>query len=161
MGFRKGADGKYHVICPDCGAERDLGWWPKTERCRPCGFKAHGNALKTGTEHVSGSMIGRWKVGARARKIPWTITPDDLEALWVKQDGRCALTGIVMDPPLINSPHGISLDRIDSTKGYEPGNIQFLCAAINLMKWSRPEAVFIELCKAVAEHSGGSTGGTN
>lgn len=31
-------------------------------------------------------------------------------------------------------PAAASLDRIDSTKGYVKGNVQFVCRAINLAK---------------------------
>jgi hypothetical protein len=42
-----------------------------------------------------------------------------------------------------------SLDRIDSTKGYTPENVQWLHKDINQMKMDLTEQKFIDLCKKV------------
>jgi endogenous inhibitor of DNA gyrase (YacG/DUF329 family) len=60
-----------------------------------------------------------------------------LKNLWEIQDGICPYTGIKMILPqkLSNrSPKKASLDRIDSSKGYVQGNVEFVCQAINLAK---------------------------
>lgn len=56
--------------------------------------------------------------------------------LMKKQDGQCALTGLKM---LLDDEPGddqcrYSLDRIDSAKQYEPGNLQVVCKFINRWK---------------------------
>lgn len=62
-----------------------------------------------------------------------------LENLWNEQKGLCVYTNI----PLKLNTHlkrvkdyryTASLDRIDSTKGYIKGNVQFVSACINYMK---------------------------
>lgn len=75
-----------------------------------------------------------------------------------KQEGRCALTGW----PLVirHSSHGknrrtASLDRIDSHKGYDPGNIQWVHKDVNQMKWTLTNSRFIEVCQQVAEYHRG------
>jgi hypothetical protein len=45
-----------------------------------------------------------------------------------------------------------SLDRIDSRKGYEPQNIQWVLKEVNLMKGAMPQGHFITLCNAVVSH---------
>lgn len=67
------------------------------------------------------------------------ITMDDLKMVWDEQKGKCPYLGIdlvlssysriVIDPVL-----SASLDRIDSTKGYIKGNIQWISRAMNYMK---------------------------
>ena len=52
-----------------------------------------------------------------------------------KQEGRCALTGLKM---LLDDEPGddqcrYSLDRMDSSLHYEPGNLQVVCKFVN--KW--------------------------
>ena len=47
-----------------------------------------------------------------------------------------------------------SLDRIDSSKGYVKGNIQWVHIAINFMKHSLPEEEFVRWCCLVAKHKG-------
>ena len=45
-----------------------------------------------------------------------------------------------------------SLDRIDSTKGYIEGNVQWVDKIVNAMKWNIPEKYFIEICKTIAKN---------
>jgi len=43
----------------------------------------------------------------------------------------------------------ISIDRIDSTKDYEKGNVQFVCLAYNTIKNKYPEHVLVTWCKRI------------
>ena len=70
-----------------------------------------------------------------------TIDVEYLKEMWNKQRGICPYTGIKMILPsttqeysLLHSPKKASLDRIDSTKGYSKGNVEFVCCTINLAK---------------------------
>jgi hypothetical protein len=53
--------------------------------------------------------------------------------LWEKQKGLCALTGIPMTYKFyegrVNT--NLSVDRIDSAKGYSKDNVQLVCMAAN------------------------------
>ena len=67
-----------------------------------------------------------------------------LKEIWDKQNGKCAYTGIKMALPAttdrvhkLKSLKKASIDRIDSSKGYVKGNIEFVCMAINLGKRDR------------------------
>lgn len=64
------------------------------------------------------------------------LDPDLLMELFDAQDGRCAVSGELMTHVVSTDRTwtNISIDRKDSTKGYEPGNVQLVCAAVNLMK---------------------------
>ncbi len=66
-----------------------------------------------------------------------SITLDELLEQWNKQDGKCVYTNIPMMLPKSSNNNRIftaSLDRIDSSKGYISGNIQFVIISINYMK---------------------------
>lgn len=72
------------------------------------------------------------------------INAQYLKELWEKQNGVCPYTGLRMllsetssTKHKINSLKKASLDRIDSTKGYIKGNVEFVCMAINLAKNNR------------------------
>jgi hypothetical protein len=71
----------------------------------------------------------------KIRKIPleFNLTNEYLMELWNKQNHKCALTNIDMVHKwgFLNS---ISIDRIDSNKGYIIGNVQLVCRGINHMK---------------------------
>jgi len=66
------------------------------------------------------------------------ITLKDLKDQWELQQGKCMYLGIVLKHPKYikanDSRCTASLDRIDSSKGYIKGNIQFITMAINYMK---------------------------
>jgi len=60
-----------------------------------------------------------------------------LKTLYAKQNGKCAITGIDLeletgtDKP---NPNRCSLDRIDSSRGYNHRNVWLVCGWVNIMK---------------------------
>ena len=71
------------------------------------------------------------------------LTEEYLCNLWIKQNGKCVWTGI---PLVINTGktnlnywHLASLDRIDSKKPYEEGNVQFVCLPLNYAKGNKTD----------------------
>ena len=65
------------------------------------------------------------------------LTPEYLKEVWDKQNGICPYTQIKMKLEKegeLNKPHSASVDRIDSSKGYEVGNVEFVCYFVNLGK---------------------------
>lgn len=64
-----------------------------------------------------------------------------LKELWESQNGVCSYTELKMDLPKSTSDRSFthslkkaSLDRIDSSKGYIKGNVEFVCMFINFAK---------------------------
>lgn len=53
-----------------------------------------------------------------------------------------------------NNKHSPSIDRIDSSKGYTPDNIQIVCRLYNSMKWDSTREELIHFCKSVLEKEG-------
>ena len=103
-----------------------------------------------------GDLTGRyWSVvlrGAKKRNIPIKITINDAWSQFLKQNGKCALSGVDIKLEILRWDGNASLDRIDSTKGYEIGNIQWVDKKINSMKSNMGEKDFIEWCKKVASY---------
>lgn len=99
----------------------------------------------------------RW-LGARDRSkrdgIDFSLTLDDINDLWVAQDGTCALSGIKMTYELQNgrTPTNVSIDKIDHTKGYVTGNVQLVCMACNQIKSDLSEEDMYQFCKKIVEH---------
>lgn len=65
-----------------------------------------------------------------------TVTYEDLVKLWNSQSGICPISRV----PMVHKRgdmKAISIDRIDSSKGYTLENIQLVCQCINLMKNKR------------------------
>jgi len=82
------------------------------------------------------------------------VTHSELIQLYRDQNGKCALSGKTMT--WMNGrihPTSITIDRIDSTKGYTRGNIQLLCHSVNRMKGDATEAEVIEIARAIVANS--------
>lgn len=112
---------------------------------------------KGSTKNVSGTLIKKWEANARQGIRVWELSVDDIQTLYENQQGRCYYTGILMISPLNakenqennNSPYKISLDRLDSDKGYVKGNVCFCCSWVNLAKGVRTTDDFIRFIDTV------------
>jgi hypothetical protein len=82
--------------------------------------------------------------------LPIDITIQKTWELFKQQGGCCALSGL----PLDIRDGSASLDRIDNTRGYGSGNIQWIHKTLNHMKNDFPQPRFLELCRLVAKHKG-------
>ena len=76
--------------------------------------------------------------------------------LFEEQERRCALTGLPITFGRAEHPEETtaSLDRIDSSKGYEPGNVQWVHKDVNLMKGSLSVEDLLHYCQLIVEHVG-------
>jgi hypothetical protein len=138
--------------------------------CKPCASKITHEYYIKNSDHIkrrvskynesyfpkyNRDVISRLKslcTKAKSRTKEFNITDQDLFDLWEKQNGQCVYTKL----PLLataNQFNTVSLDRIDSSKGYVVGNIQLVCAAINKMKQEYTEEVFILFCQLVTQNS--------
>ena len=102
-------------------------------------------------------LVIRTKQSASKKNLEHTITNEDVFALWEKQGGKCAKTGIQLDPQTgtvaNRNPYGPSLDRINSGLGYTPDNIELVCCHYNLAKAAYSEEQFFLLASAYLEYN--------
>lgn len=82
------------------------------------------------------------------------LSIDDLETIWDTQKGKCALTDWEMTMILGkgNIDTNASIDRIDSSKGYIEGNVQFVCRAVNVFKSNATEELLYNMCEAIIKN---------
>lgn len=105
------------------------------------------------------AYTGYWsyiKANAHSRNIEFAIEKEETFDLLDEQNWKCALSGENLKIALGRQAHmkggtSASLDRIDSTKGYVRGNIQWVHKDINRMKSNLPEARFVALCAKVSD----------
>lgn len=82
----------------------------------------------------------------------FNISIRDMWSVYVQQNGCCKLTGLPLtfNVETIQYRGTASLDRINSSIGYELSNIQFLHKTINRMKWGLKENNFVHWCNLVS-----------
>lgn len=95
--------------------------------------------------------------GAEARNIEVKISIEYAWQIWEKQDGRCSYTGVKLQFPsrnkeTRNSQYNASLDRIDSSKGYIEGNVQWVRSEINIMKSVYSDDFFLKICRETVRY---------
>lgn len=93
---------------------------------------------------------------AKRRFLVFTITIEDVKALWEKQRGICALSGIelVFGENSYAKRHGgstASLDRIDSRYGYTPDNIQIIHKGLQDIKKHYPQSYIVNWACLIAD----------
>lgn len=79
---------------------------------------------------------------------------EDVFIMWNTQNGLCAISGRKMDIKQAGTG-GLwqpSMDRIDSNRGYERGNVHLVCWGVNYMKQDLTMKEFADWCSAVAKH---------
>jgi hypothetical protein len=90
---------------------------------------------------------------ALKRGIVCDLTKNEAFAIFQYQGGKCALTGQPLHFTKLRSDFNrytnASLDRIDSDKSYELGNVQWVEKRVNMMKGKLTQTEFVDLCKAV------------
>ena len=93
-------------------------------------------------------LSGRIRKGNQSTKRhKITITIEDLKELWSIQKGKCYWMGIDMsleDLFLPHSPFAVSVDRVDSKKGYHKSNIVLTTRFANRGRGKYDNADFVE-----------------
>lgn len=151
VGEMIGANTKTDFKCPFCN---DIFQTTPTKvasgHTKSCGCVAIGK--RKGTEHVSSTYFTSIKQGALQRSIEFDISIEYIDDLLVQQDFKCKLSGLPITAGYADCRHKgytASLDRIDSSVGYVPNNVQWVHKDINLAKQSLSNQEFIKLCKDV------------
>ena len=95
--------------------------------------------------------ITRSRLAAKKRGIAFSseLSAKDLIDLWHKQEGKCYYSGIPMSFDPDDELRLVSIDRIDSKKGYEKDNIVLCSYAFNSFKFSYPKDKILEFISLI------------
>lgn len=102
---------------------------------------------------ISISWFNKFEKNAKKRKIEFDISIEDVLKVYLDQGKVCSLSGIPIGWTIMGKSHNISIDRIDSDKGYYTDNIQLVYPKINMMKFTYSQDEFIDMCKLVSNHT--------
>lgn len=148
---------RYKVRC-NCGYERympssQITHTSKYQTCKRC---SNGKILNNFRE----SFIHNIKKNAlyRNKEFAEDVTSEYLYQLLESQNFKCAISGDNLLPEDNSLDHirrdlPLSLDRIDSSKGYIRGNLQWVTKRINWMKGDLSMQEFLELCSKILNHA--------
>jgi hypothetical protein len=122
-----------------------------------------------GCGEISADFLSTYRRNAKGGKREnrtkknFDITLEYIWQLFVKQNRKCAISGVELSfdyqGDRMTWKHRetnkitASLDRIDSSKGYVEGNVQWVHKCINIMKNDMNDAEFITWCKIVAKNN--------
>ena len=139
---------KYNSWCKKCVSVKQVLYHKRTwgeEKLQYTAFKRT-KSVRSYLQYLRSKAIQR-------KKGVEVISIDALELLWHTQKGCCALTGWEMTMELGNGviTTNCSLDRVNSTQGYEVGNVQLVCRVVNVAKSNLIQNDFVQLCRAVLE----------
>lgn len=131
-------------LTTSCGCRTDYYWK----------FTGENNVHFKGYKEIRSKFWKQLQRNAKLRGLEFTIKIEYVWELYEQQDRLCALSGLpIVFDKLKGGDTTASLDRIDSTKGYIPGNVQWTHKNINKMKRDFPVDKFIHLCCLVNEQS--------
>lgn len=127
-------------------------------RSRSCGCnndhkaKRGRHALFTGYEEISGTIWRKLLDMARVRNLKVELTIEEIWDLFVKQERRCALSGLPIVFGCGQERSTASLDRIDNDRGYLKDNVQWVHKSINMMKQCLDNHLFVNLCQVIVSY---------
>lgn len=161
--YNKNDQSYYSCLCTNCGHKfiQD-GYSTRIGRqgCKYCRKINHLGSLMENEPYNVGKIRRDWwgkrivaVVNKRRKKNPdfeYSISMKQGWEQFEKQEGKCAYTKLPLSFPKQGALGGTaSLDRIDSSRGYIEGNIQWVHTDINNMKSDMTQEQFINLCKLV------------
>jgi hypothetical protein len=157
---KQGRSRRYCDCVCDCGKEvKVYAYNLVKQQTKSCGCNRYPIGENSNCWKGKGIVPGReWsniKRNAKNRNILVKISLDYISDLFEKQNRKCALTGLplLFESRTKKSDGTASLDRIDSSKGYIEGNVQWVHKDINLMKLDHNQSRFVELCKLVSNYN--------
>jgi hypothetical protein len=123
-------------------------------RKKSCYLSGPENPRFTGHEEIQGTYLASVKNKAKSRGLEFSVTNQYLWNLFLEQDRKCAYSGLKIffartNLEHINGDYTASLDRIDSSKGYIEGNVQWLHKRVNIMKGNMEQQEFLDFCEAI------------
>ena len=107
--------------------------------CKSCAIKSV-NKYKSSDKGFVKQLLNAAKTRSNRCNRVFLISEEDISCLFSKQKNKCVISGMNMtkicggDKNSAKHPFNASLDRIDSSKGYEKNNIQLVCNWVQTAK---------------------------
>ena len=125
--------------------------------CKICDAKSQllrYNSLKGNLDEYIKKLLFSSKNRSKKKIYDFDLTFDFIKSLYIKQDGKCALTNAILtyDPSHENMKDNMSIDRIDSDKGYIQSNVQLVTWRVNVMKSDLSLVDLYQICEQILKY---------
>ena len=96
---------------------------------------------------------------AKKKDLDFDIDEDFINNLLIEQNYKCKYSGQILDISSVGSQdtkmniYGLSIDRIDSKKGYTKDNVVLVASIVNTMKNELTEADFLAFIKTLYDYN--------
>jgi len=164
---------KEYCECLKCGNKITDDFYPNNKSlCKICISSANKNGYKNLSENEKTVKINKQKnwinnniikvrvLAAKHRairkKITFDIDDEFINELFEKQNGLCKYSGVLLDTTTTGDNNqmninSLSIDRIDSNKGYTKDNVVLVSAIVNTMKNDLSENEFLKTINKICE----------
>ncbi len=159
-GYR-GKNPLWKCYCHACGSTKSVAASQLRSYTKSCGCQRTLRDWKSpgwkGVGEIPRTMLTGYKNNAKRRKIFYDLDDQYIWDIYLKQDRKCALSGLPIkfgrNCQKMERKITASLDRIESSKPYVEGNVQWVHKHINAMKLNHSDQYFIDLCRKVVEYN--------
>jgi len=128
--------------------------------CRPCKTNRKSKQISTSPESYLKTLAIQLRSSRRREGVVFQVTDEEIVSLWAKQNGRCALSGVLMTYQRDGAygdrkkkEFNASIDRINPQGPYVRENVQLLAARVNTMKHTLGEDMFMWWVKTIYAHN--------
>lgn len=143
---------RYYECKCDCGKHKIIGSHILRKNIKTCGCQMHvtgkSNPCWRGFGFISSSFWCNVKWGAKNRKIPFNITIQEANDIFVQQGEQCSISGekLQFKTDSATCDGTASLDRTNSDLGYSSENCTWVHKIVNRMKSDMSLKEFLNWC---------------
>lgn len=127
--------------------------------CQQCVTLQRSRKTSATPESYLRVLNGQLKSQRVKQGVQYDLTTEDVIDMWEMQDGKCALSGMLMTHQRDGTygdrkkkDFNASIDRINPNGPYVRGNAQLVANRVNTMKHTLGEDMFIWWIKNIYEH---------
>lgn len=109
---------------------------------------------KSNMRAYASHIVGMAKARSEKKGLEFSIDADWFLSALEAQDWKCAISGHPMEVSAGSGTrlfNGISIDRIDNSKGYTAENCWLVCYAVNAFKGNADLSTVVQMCRLITE----------
>jgi len=151
--------------CKRCNQLKPITEFSNRLICTDCKTAKHRRTVSTDYEQYLGNLYTQCKYSQTTRKdqpghnkAEFDLNKEDLLEIWEEQNGRCAISGVVLTHHKDGSGRkdfNASIDRIVPYEPYIKDNVQLVAYRVNLMKHELTEDLFYWWVRTILDNMSG------